>query len=65
MGHPHYRWSAHRKDHFSWWTERVKVTLDRFDLVRIDHFIGFVRAYEVPGNAKKRPQRQMGTNARP
>ena len=51
-GHPHYRWSAHRKDHFSWWTERVKVTLDRFDLVRIDHFIGFVRAYEVPGNAK-------------
>ena len=51
-GHPHYRWSAHRKDHFSWWTERVKVTLHRFDLVRIDHFIGFVRAYEVPGNAK-------------
>ena len=51
-GHPHYRWPTHRKDHFAWWTKRVKVTLDRFDLVRIDHFIGFVRAYEVPGNAK-------------
>ena len=43
---------AHRKDNFAWWTKRVKATLDRFDLVRIDHFIGFVRAYEVPGNAK-------------
>ncbi|MEC8251492.1 MAG: 4-alpha-glucanotransferase [Planctomycetota bacterium] len=51
-GHPHYRWAAHRKDNFAWWTKRVKATLDRFDLVRIDHFIGFVRAYEVPGNAK-------------
>ena len=51
-GHPHYRWAAHRKDNFAWWTKRVKATLDRFDLVRIDHFIGFVRAYEVERNAK-------------
>lgn len=49
--HPHYRWSAHRNDDFQWWRRRVEVTLDRFDLVRIDHFIGFVRAYEIPGDA--------------
>jgi 4-alpha-glucanotransferase len=48
-GHPHYRWAAHRREKFAWWRSRVATTLDRFDLVRIDHFIGFVRAYEVPG----------------
>ncbi|MBX3355401.1 MAG: 4-alpha-glucanotransferase [Phycisphaeraceae bacterium] len=47
-GHPHYRWSAHARDDFAWWRSRVRATMERFDLVRIDHFIGFVRAYEVP-----------------
>lgn len=49
--HPHYRWSVHSADDFAWWRRRVAVTLRRFDLVRIDHFIGFVRAYEIPGDA--------------
>ncbi len=48
-GHPHYRWATHRREKYGWWRSRVATTLDRFDLVRIDHFIGFVRAYEVPG----------------
>lgn len=51
-GNPHYRWSAHRRDGFAWWRHRVQRALDRFDLVRIDHFIGFVRAYEVPASAR-------------
>jgi 4-alpha-glucanotransferase len=51
-GNPHYRWSAHRRDGFAWWRRRVQRALDRFDLVRIDHFIGFVRAYEVPASAR-------------
>lgn len=51
-GHPHYRWNAHRREAFEWWRSRVAVTLERFDLLRIDHFIGFVRAYEVPGGAR-------------
>lgn len=50
-GHPHYRWANHRHEDFEWWRSRVATTLDRFDLVRIDHFIGFVRAYEVPAGA--------------
>lgn len=50
-GHPHYRWSAHRRDGFGWWRSRVRTALERFDLLRIDHFIGFVRAYEIPGSA--------------
>ena len=49
--HPHYRWASHRREGFAWWRRRVETTLERFDLVRIDHFIGFVRAYEIPGDA--------------
>ncbi|MSR69993.1 MAG: 4-alpha-glucanotransferase [Phycisphaerales bacterium] len=51
-GHPHYRWSAHRADGFRWWTERIAASLRRFDGVRIDHFVGFHHAYEIPARAK-------------
>lgn len=50
-GHPHYRWSEHRRTGFRWWIERVRASLERFDAVRIDHFIGFHHAYEIPGTA--------------
>lgn len=49
-GHPHYRWPAHRRDGFAWWRSRVRAAVERFDLLRIDHFIGFIRAYEVPAH---------------
>lgn len=51
-GHPHYAWDAHIKQRFSWWTSRITCASERFDLVRIDHFIGFTRAYEVAAGAK-------------
>ncbi len=51
-GHPHYRWSAHRSEGFRWWTERIAASLRRFDSVRIDHFVGFHHAYEIPARAK-------------
>ncbi len=51
-GHPHYRWSAHRAEGFRWWTERIASSLRRFDSVRIDHFVGFHHAYEIPAGAK-------------
>ena len=50
-GHPHYRWSAHRAQRFRWWVERVSATMRRFDAARIDHFIGFHHAYEIPAGA--------------
>ncbi len=50
-GHPHYRWSEHRRTGFAWWTERVRAAVERFDAVRIDHFIGFHHAFEIPGTA--------------
>ena len=47
-GHPHYKWPAHRSEDWAWWRSRVRTTLERFDLVRIDHFVGFHNAYEIP-----------------
>lgn len=46
-GHPHYRWRVHRRTGFAWWIARIRAQLERFDLVRIDHFIAFQRAWEV------------------
>jgi 4-alpha-glucanotransferase len=51
-GQPHYDWKRHQRDGFAWWVERFVRAADLFDLVRIDHFIGFHNAYEVPGGAK-------------
>lgn len=51
-GHPHYRWSEHARTKFAWWTQRIDVACERFDLVRIDHFVGLHHAYEVRAGAK-------------
>lgn len=46
--HPHYNWAAHRRTGFSWWVARFAETLRLFDGVRIDHFLGFYRAWQIP-----------------
>ncbi len=51
-GHPHYRWSTHAESGFAWWTARFAAALRQCDAVRIDHFIGFHRAWHVPGRAR-------------
>ena len=48
-GNPIYDWDAMRADEFGWWTARVAFALKTVDVVRADHFIGFARAWEVPG----------------
>jgi 4-alpha-glucanotransferase len=54
--HPHYDWPAHAREGYRWWVERFRQTLRLFDGVRIDHFIGFHRAWAIPAsssNARK------------
>ncbi len=51
-GNPIYDWEAMRIDDFSWWTARIAFALRTADIVRLDHFIGFVRNWEVPGGDK-------------
>ena len=47
-GNPHYSWSNLQRDNFSWWVQRMRVHLNMFDLVRIDHFRGIYSAWEIP-----------------
>ena len=51
-GNPLYDWPALRRRHYRWWRERVARTLELFDLVRIDHFRGFVAYWAVPAGAR-------------
>ncbi|MEI8358486.1 MAG: 4-alpha-glucanotransferase [Deltaproteobacteria bacterium] len=50
-GNPLYRWEAMAADGFRWWIDRLRGMLAQVDLVRIDHFIGFTRAWHVPAGA--------------
>lgn len=47
-GNPLYDWDRHERDGFSWWLDRLRMTLRLVDLVRLDHFRGFEAAWEVP-----------------
>ena len=48
-GNPIYDWDAMLRDNFGWWTARIAFALKTVDVLRLDHFIGFVRNWEVPG----------------
>ena len=64
--HPHYDWAAHRNDGYRWWVERFRATLRWFDAVRIDHFLGFHRVWQIPASSPtaKRGRYVLGPGAR-
>ena len=47
-GNPVYNWERMANNGFSWWIQRLKHTFELYDIVRIDHFRGFVGFWEVP-----------------
>lgn len=49
-GNPLYDWEAMKKDHFSWWKKRISAAAARYDVIRMDHFIGMVRYYAIPAD---------------
>lgn len=51
-GNPLYHWPALRRRRYRWWVERLRRTLELFDLARIDHFRGFVAYWAVPVGAR-------------
>jgi 4-alpha-glucanotransferase len=50
-GNPIYRWDVMAADGYAWWVARLRSLLELVDLVRLDHFIGFTRTWEVPADA--------------
>lgn len=51
-GNPLYDWPALRRRRYRWWTERLRRTLELFDIARIDHFRGFVAYWAVPAGSR-------------
>lgn len=47
-GNPVYDWEKMKKTGYEWWNGRINKSLSLFDILRIDHFRGFDRYYEVP-----------------
>ena len=50
-GNPLYRWHRMRWNGYAWWADRMKGMASLYDIVRIDHFIGFANYYSIPYGA--------------
>ena len=46
--HPIYDWDQHRQSGYEWWITRLKYLSEFVDIIRIDHFNGFAKYWEVP-----------------
>ena len=46
-GNPLYDWKAHKRENYRWWIARVRHSFEQVDLLRIDHFRGFVDYWEI------------------
>jgi len=49
-GNPLYRWDVIAEQGYAWWIARMEATLHLVDIVRIDHFRGFVAYWEIPAS---------------
>lgn len=47
-GFPLFRWDVMQKNHYEWWKERLGFAGRFYDLLRIDHVLGFYRIWAVP-----------------
>lgn len=48
-----YRWEKHKENDYCWWIERLKMMKSRCDLIRLDHFRGFVEFWAIPAGVKE------------
>lgn len=47
-GFPTYNWEEMAKDNYAWWQKRMRQLNRYFDILRIDHILGFFRIWEIP-----------------
>ena len=50
-GNPLYRWSYLKQKGYDWWVKRLGHLSKMYDMIRVDHFIGFARYYSIPHGA--------------
>ena len=46
-GNPLYRWHYLRFTGYKWWVARMRHMAEMYDIIRIDHFIGFANYYSI------------------
>jgi 4-alpha-glucanotransferase len=49
-GNPLYRWDVMRQHGYQWWIQRMRWALETCDYIRIDHFRGFEKFWEIPAH---------------
>jgi 4-alpha-glucanotransferase len=50
-GNPLYRWDVMEQAGYRWWIDRIRCMLAQVDWIRIDHFRGFEKFYEIPAGS--------------
>jgi 4-alpha-glucanotransferase len=50
-GNPLYRWDELERTGYHWWIARVHAVLNMVDIVRLDHFRGFEKYYQIPAGS--------------
>ena len=50
-GNPLYRWSFLKSKGYGWWVKRMAHMSKMYDIIRVDHFIGFANYYSVQHGA--------------
>ncbi len=49
-GFPTYNWQEMEKDGYSWWIQRLRKMSEYFDIIRLDHILGFFRIWQMPAD---------------
>ena len=49
-GNPLYRWDVFKARGYDWWVRRLQWALYTCDILRLDHFLGFERYWEIPAH---------------
>ena len=50
-GNPLYNWNRLYFHQYDWWVSRMRAMGEMYDLVRVDHFIGFANYYSIPAGS--------------
>lgn len=50
-GNPLYNWDKMSEGGYTWWKRRFKRAKSLYDIIRIDHFVGFSNYYSIPATA--------------
>lgn len=58
---PLFAWDYQQEQGFHWWVKRFQSELERYDLLRIDHFRGLLASWAIPTDAESAREGQWQT----